>query len=209
MKKQLVAFAIVGLVSGFASAGEWQFAPGLTYASGISDVIDQIEANETIDGDTNPDITNVPVGIGFFSHYQFDSGMRLGFGLAPLFVVSEDVSYTEIPLYATVGYTFFPASNVSPYIFGGYAAHYVDGDYVSDDGQFSGAVYGVGIEFARNKRLSYVLEIARDTTEVDFELWLHDGYYFDSQGNVIFGQSFAEYKSIKSYDTTISFRLMF
>lgn len=205
-KRQLLAFAMLGGVSGLVAAGEWQFAPGVTYVSGISDLNDIYEENEEEDGYSDVEITSVPLGIGFFSHYQFDSGIRLGYGLGPLFVMSGDLSHTELPLYATVGFTFFPSSSLSPYVFGGYAMHYVDGDYVVDDHQFSGAVYGVGIEFARNRTVSYLIEIARDTTEVDVETYsggsyYYNGYYYDG--------SFYDIEAVKTYDTTVSFRLMF
>jgi hypothetical protein len=201
-KRQLLAFVVMGGISGLVAAGEWQFEPGLSYVSGVSDLADIYEANEEADGYTDVEITSVPVGLGFFSHYQFDSGVRLGYGLGPLFMIGGDLSHTELPLYATTGYTFFPASSVSPYVFGGFALHYVDGDYVVDDHQFTGAIYGVGIEFARNRTVSYVIEVARDTTEVDVETYTYtyrNGRYYDDGG----------IEKVKTYDTLVTFRLMF
>jgi len=206
-KRQLLVFAVLTGVSGMCVAGEWQFEPGITYVSGISDLNDAYERNKEDEGYTDVKITSVPVGLGFFSHYQFDSGIRLGYGLGPLFLMGGDLSHTELPLYATAGYTFFPSSNVSPYVFGGFALHYVDGDYVQDR-QFTGTIYGVGIEFARNSRVSYVVEIARDTTKVDVDTYtyIYNYNYYSYSSNYYEKRSV---EKIATYDTLVTFRLMF
>jgi hypothetical protein len=193
-------------VSARASAGEWKFAPGPSYISGFSDVIDIYEENEEFGGYADVEINGVPVGVGFASHYQFDGGIRLGYAVGPLIVMSGDLSHTELPLYATTGFTFFPSSSVSPYIFGGFALHYVDGDYVVDDHQFTGAVFGVGIEFARNSTVSYVIEVARDTTEVDIEIWDLYTSYENGYPDYVMGSTV---EPVKTYDTIVTFRVMF
>lgn len=189
-------FGLGCLLSAPSFAGEMNFSVGLSYATGLNDVVDYYE--EAINAE---DASLFPLGVSHTGHYQYDSGFRLGYGIGPAFVVLGDIDYTEIPVQANVGYTFAPSSSVSPYIFVGPTVHWVDGDFVDTD-TATGAVFGVGIEFARNSAVSYIIEITKDTTEVDFE---HPGYNY-SNGYLSYGQNAA---SIETYDTVVSFRLMF
>lgn len=202
MKKPVIALAsLISAISNTAFAGEMNFSVGASYSTGISDVVDYYEELMESSG-YNVDISQFPLGVSHTGHYQFDNGLRLGYGVGPAFAIMGDLDYTEIPLSATIGYTFAPESDISPYVFAGPSLHLVDGDYVDGDNA-TGALFGVGIEFARKDTVSYVLEIAKDTTEIDFV-----GYtdYFD----YYYGYNY-EYspKSIKTYDTVVSFRVMF
>lgn len=202
MNKPIIALAsLIGAISSSAFAGEMNFSVGASYSTGIGDVVDYYEELLESRG-YGVDVSQFPLGVSHTGHYQFDSGLRLGYGVGPAFAITGDVDYMEIPVSATVGYTFAPTSDISPYVFAGPSIHLIDGDYVKDDNA-TGALYGVGIEFARNGTVSYVLEIAKDTTEVDFGGYT--GYY-----DYYYGYDY-EYapQSIKTYDTVVSFRVMF
>lgn len=209
MKHQIAAIALVGCtLNAPAFAGEMNFSVGLSYASGINDVVDYYEETMESEG-YEVDASLFPLGVSHTGHYQFDNGLRLGYGVGPAFLIAGDVDYTEIPFQANVGYTFAPSASVSPYVFVGPTVHFIDGDYVTEDSA-SGAIFGAGIEFARNSAVSYVLEIAKDTTEVEFSNYsgyssgyYYGGYYYNY--NPINDSN----KSIKSYDTVVSFRVMF
>ena len=150
-----------------ANAGDWQFGFGVTYASGISDVADlyeaNLEANPFID---SADVSEFPVGVGFRTRYQGDSGITMDIGIGPLFLILGDASHTEIPLSATVGYAFVHSANTSPYARIGVSHHIVSGDFVesSEPGLFG----AVGIEFGRNEGVNWGLELSVDDSTVEF-----------------------------------------
>lgn len=209
MNKPILALAcLTCTLSTPAMAGDMRFSVGMSYATGLNDVVDYYE--DRLEGEGyEVDASAFPLGISHTGHYQLDNGMRLGYGVGPAFLISGDIDYTELPLQTTLGYTFAPSANTSPYIFAGPTVHLIDGDNVSEDSA-TGAVIGIGIEFARNSPVSYVLEIAKDTTEVDFETSTY--HYYSSYINGYYSSNSytsSKKQSIETYDTVVSFRVMF
>src|SRR5690606_6772671 len=114
-----------------AAQGAWRFELGVAYATGMDDVVDHYEENLRLAGfDVDVDLS-VPVGLGAKATYLWPSNVRADLGLGPLFFISGDVSHFEMPLSATVGYSFLTGKRMSPYVRAGVVYHYVDGDQYS------------------------------------------------------------------------------
>ena len=154
---------ILGLLaSGANAAGTWDFELGISYVSGIDDVADHYEQNlERAGFDVDVDV-RVPVGIGAKATYLFPSDIRADIGLGPMFFISGDVNHFELPLSATVGYSFLPGTGLSPYVRAGLVYHYVDGDQYS--GTSPGLLVAAGIELTH-----FTFELATDRSEVEFD----------------------------------------
>ncbi len=186
--KQLAVFLLI-LISFSANAGEWRTGFAVSYLSGVDDVVDIYESNLEAMGYT-VDSTGWPIGIAFDGHYEWDSGLRVGVGIGPISaIISDEADHFEIAANATIGYTFIPSANISPYVKVGIAYHAIDGDYVvSED---PGVLAAVGIDFSRNNRVMYSFEIAKDDSEATFERYG------------------AENETINTYDTIVSFIVKF
>lgn len=88
-------FIFVGI--GSAQADEWRSPVGVTYVSGIGDIVDQYEDNLHADGFTTESADGVPVGISFQPYYEFDSGLGMGIGIGPVMAIFGDVDFFNIP----------------------------------------------------------------------------------------------------------------
>lgn len=175
--KMVTALTLASLTlgAGTAHAEGWRFGLGPSYASGIDDVIDLYEHNMELGGYYEVDADMVlPIGIAFAADYQWQSGLRVDLGLGPMFLIAGDADHFELPITATVGYSFLPNSSVSPYLRAGVAHHFVSGDYYvsADPGLFAAA----GIDFARNNAVKFTFEIAMDQSEVEFDTYSCDAF---------------------------------
>ena len=171
-------------------AADWKNAVGLTYASGIQDVADFYERYLEQDGFVETEVVTIPVGISYRGFSQFESGLRLGAGVGPVFLILGDVEHTEVAVNAHVGYTLFSNASVAPYVNLGVVHHFVSGDL--ENGSSPGLLAAIGIEFNRNGAVSFVLELAVDKSEV-----------------TLFDVRTSSDVDINTYDTTITFALMF
>jgi hypothetical protein len=150
-----------------AHASEWHVGGAVSFPTAQADVLDLYEENYAAQG-TPVDVTKLlPFGIAFDAHYQWNSGIRLGMGFGPLLLIAGDVQHFEAPINVTLGYTFLPKSNVSPYVKAGFVHHIANGDFVV--GSNPGLLAAVGLEFARNGVAQYALEVASDQSEVEFD----------------------------------------
>ena len=144
------------------AAGDWRFEAGIAYVTGISDVADHYEDNlERAGFDVDVDV-RVPVGFGAKATYLWASDIRADIGLGPMFFISGDVNHFELPVSATLGYSFMPSASISPFVRAGVVYHYVDGDQYSSTSP--GLLAAVGVEFTR-----ITLEVATDRSEVEFD----------------------------------------
>ncbi len=155
---------------------DWRFPVGLAYASGIPNVLDAIESQ-------NFDLESefiIPVGLVFSPYVEFDFGLGVGVTVGPPSFVLIDVDYYDgydswgsdyasyiVPIGADLRYTLLRQGNVSPYVRAGIRYPLVGGDFLkSADPGFYG---GVGIEFLRQKRIAFGVEVGYDTTEIEVE----------------------------------------
>lgn len=203
----LAGIGVLALSFSTAHAGEWRVGPGPAGVTGIDDVADLYESNYN---NTNTfyqaDVDLLlPIGLSVQGTYQWESGVRLDMGLGPFFMITSDpyddddadvdLDHTEIPIGVTVGYTFIPSANVSPYVRAGFAYHIVSGDYV--EGSTPGLLAAAGIEFARGNFASFAFEVAVDKSEVEFERY---------RRTPTLVRDFVE---LNTYDVVISFLVKF
>ncbi len=191
----LIAFVLT-FVATTAQADEWKIAVGGAYASGISDVADLYEENMEREQAADVDVILIPLGVAFKMHKQHDNGFRYGFGAGPMFIVAGDASHFEIPLSLGAGYTFAPNSTFSPYFQVGIVHHIASGDYVESSDP--GAYASLGMEFSRDKTVSYALELFIDRSELELEIVADNS-----------SESASKNKTINSYDTGLAFYVMF
>lgn len=191
----MVLFILV-LVVGISTQAkaEWRFPVGLTGVTGYGDVVDLYEDNLEAQGYITEESWNVPVGISFQPYYEFNSGFRIGTGFGPMsYLVTsgtdDDVYFFNAPINANIGFTLFPKGSVAPYVRAGVIYHLAAGDYVEDVSP--GFFAGIGVEFMRNRKVSLGLEVAIDTSEIEFER-------YSSSSSAI------TYEDIKPYDVMIS-----
>jgi hypothetical protein len=169
----LTALLLLAAPMTTVQAREWHFGAAVAAPSGTGDVQDIYEANYKALGYTVEMSKLLPIGLAFDAHYQWDSGMRVGIGAGPFVLIASntddviDVSHFELPINGTVGYTFIPGGNVSPYIKVGLVAHSVSGDFI--EASNPGLLAAAGIEFSRKGIVNFALEIATDQSEVEFE----------------------------------------
>jgi hypothetical protein len=155
-----------------AKAGiDWRFPVGLSYASGMTDVVDAMDDNFNLSDDFV-----WPVGLSFQPYAEFDFGLGIGASVGPIAMVfiddgwETDVSFM-VPLGLDVRYTFFRKGNVSPYARAGFKYIVAGGDYL-DSGD-PGVFGAVGVEFLRKKRINWGLEVGYCAAEVE----VAGGYY--------------------------------
>ena len=189
----LVIFLLMIGMSTQAQA-EWRFPVGITGVTGYGDVVDLYEENLEAQGYTTEESWNVPVGIAFNPYYEFNSGFRIGTGLGPMSYLAtsgadDDVYFFNVPINANIGFTLFPKGSVAPYVRAGVMYHLAAGDYVEDVSP--GFFAGIGVEFMRNRKVSLGLEVAIDTSEIEFQR------YSSTSSSIT-------YEDIKPYDVMIS-----
>ena len=164
---RIALIAAVLLLAGNANAGDWDFGVGVSYVTGISDVVDLYEDNFEIEESDDVETFTIPIGASFVARFQADSGITVNIGVGPAFIIAGDVEHTEIPLSATIGYMFSREGDTSPYIRIGVVDHSVSGDYVESSD--SGMLTAIGVEFGRNQGLNWGIELSVDDSSVEFE----------------------------------------
>ncbi|MBN2282617.1 MAG: hypothetical protein JXO48_01880 [Deltaproteobacteria bacterium] len=148
-------------------ADDWRYALGISYMNVYSELADTFEKNLDYAGVSDTEEGAIPAGINFQPYLQFDNGMRIGVGLGPCSYMYGNVDYIDTPVNFNVGYTFNNSGSISPYFRMGFIRHIIAGDYVKGtDPGFFGAV---GVEFLRDRSISYGLEMVYDTCEIRAE----------------------------------------
>jgi hypothetical protein len=159
--RRTVLAVLVGLgLCAPAHAVEWRL--GLAYVSGLKDVTDLYEEDLRAQGrDANVDL-KFPLGLSASFVYDWLSGVRADVSLGPAFAIQGDVDHFEIPLGATIGYSFARNSDVSPYVRAGAMYHFASGDLYSKSKV--GPIVAAGLDFTH-----FTIEVALDRSEVEFD----------------------------------------
>jgi len=166
--KPIVLMAILLLVFvGAAEAGEWRFPVGLTYVSGIGDIVDQYEDNLQADGFLTESADGLPFGVSIQPYYQMDSGFGVGFGVGPTMWITGDVDFFNLPVNLSMRYAFMNKSDTSLYLRAGISHNFANGDYVEDSN--IGFVGALGVEFMRNKVVGFGIEAGYDSSVIELE----------------------------------------
>jgi hypothetical protein len=170
MKRILLSGVVLAvLLLGFesAAAGQWRFPVGLTYISGVGDIVDQYEDNLQAEGYSTDSVEGIPVGISLQPYYEYDSGLGIGFGFGPLMLIIGDVDFLNVPVNVCLRYALMSKSSTSVFFRAGMATNLVSGDYV-EDSQI-GLLGAVGVEFMRNRAVSVGIEIGFNSSTIELE----------------------------------------
>jgi len=163
-----------------SKAGDMKYPLMLTYIGGMGDINELYLDNLRINGLEDETNFYIPLGLSFHPFYEFDYGLRLGGGIGPFMLVYMSIKtiygsssttnskyYFDIPVNVNIGYTLIPPSPVSPYIKAGFIYHINSGDYLESTSP--GLYIAGGLDFLRNKRINFGLEVAMDLSEATFE----------------------------------------
>jgi hypothetical protein len=167
---KLVFTLILGLffVGPFSAvAGEWRVPLGLTFVSGVGEIVDQIEANMETEVYDVESTQGLPMGISLQPYYEFDSGLGVGGGIGPFMLGFGDASYMIIPMNVSLRYAFMPKSRTAPYLRLGASTLLASGDYF-EGGQL-GFIGAVGVEFMRDKAVQFGIEAGYDSSSIKME----------------------------------------
>ncbi len=168
MIRSVAVLAILMLVcAGAVEAGEWRFPVGLTYISGIDDIVDQYEDNLEADGFITESADGLPFGVSIQPYYQMDSGLGVGFGFGPTMWITGDVDFFNLPVNFCLRYAFMQNSNTSLYLRAGASHNLASGDYVEDAN--IGFVGAIGMEFMRKRAVGLGFEVGYDNSTIELE----------------------------------------
>jgi hypothetical protein len=198
MKTSAAAAMLFLVFPAAAARAEWHAGPGVAIVRNINDVLDVYEESLRAQQDTVDVTKRIPIGIAFDVHNQYDTGLRVGFGLGPYFRLTGDASHFELPLNGTVGYTFAPENNTSPYVKGGLVYHFASGDFHSKSEL--GPLAGVGLELGRSSDLNFTIELSIDRSKVELNTVC---------GPLSSAGCTPGTTSLHSYDTVVSFFVKF
>jgi hypothetical protein len=146
-----------------SQAGDLKFPVGPSFISGYLKVTSLYE--DYLGGVF--DSWTLPIGASFHPYYQFDFGMRLGFGVGPFSLIIGDATYYNVPVSFQAGFSFIPRANFSPYIKTGAIYNIAGGDYVAKS--HPGFLVGLGFEFNRKRLIGFGFEIAYETAALTLE----------------------------------------
>jgi hypothetical protein len=164
--------AVVGLIVigiGSVNADEWRLPLAVTFVSGFSKLTDQIKDNLEYDyyGEVE-EVGGLPVAPSFHPYYEYDNGLGIGGGVGPVMMIMGDLAFVyDIPVNASVRYSFTPRSKSTAYIRAGGGYHLAGGDYIEGGGVgFFGAV---GMEFMRDRAVGLGVEVGYDNGFVEVQ----------------------------------------
>jgi hypothetical protein len=160
MRTAIAVALLAGLFSAPAQGLDWRL--GVAYASGLSDVTDLYEDNLVKAGfDADVDV-RFPLGVAVGITYDWANNVRFDAGVGPVFLIGGDIKHSEVPVSATIGYSFARLTSLSPFVRAGIVHHFVDGDQYNSS--TPGPLLAVGIDFTH-----VIVELSWDDSEVDFD----------------------------------------
>jgi len=153
-------------VSATAESGNWRLALGYAFLSQADEIKDSIKRLSRDSGDGG-DITNTSLNFSFQPYYQFSNGCRAGAGIGPFIMLWGDARHFQVPVNATLGYSFFKDRDFSVYCRAGVSYHVATGDYYAEsDPGFYG---GMGMEFFNTRSPHIGFETAWDAAEISLD----------------------------------------
>jgi hypothetical protein len=151
---------------------EYHFEAGLTYASGIENVSDQMKTNFGLERDYL-----MPVGIKLSAYAQTANGFGYGGGVGPceFFTVKDrnhhyyhnddtNTSYI-IPVFADLRYYFPKNGYLAPYVRAGVAYPFSGGDYIGAG--TPGPVVAIGAHVWEHRIVAIGVEAGYDASKVE------------------------------------------
>jgi hypothetical protein len=155
-----------------ASGTEYHFEAGLTYASGVENVADQMKTNFGLERDYL-----MPVGIKVSAYAQTPNGFGYGGGVGPceFFSVKDRNHYYHhdddtntsyvIPVFADVRYYFPKNGALAPYVRAGVSYPISGGDYIGSG--TPGPVVAIGAHVWEHRIVAVGVEAGYDASKVE------------------------------------------
>jgi hypothetical protein len=184
----LVSRAKSGIIpSPAGSTTEYHFEVGLTYASGLKNVVDQMKTNFGLEDDSS-----IPIGLRISAYAKTESGFGIGAGIGPCEFYnvrtyryrsdrrSNDSYYYDdgyysrdnyddhwsyvIPVFADLRYYFPRTSLMAPYVRAGVAYPISGGDHLGAG--TPGPVAALGAQVWSQRYVSIGIELGYDDSKV-------------------------------------------
>jgi len=164
------------------SSTEFHVEIGLTYASGVENVIDQMETNFGFDRDSS-----WPVGLKLTAYARRSDGFGFGVGVGPseFFQVKDHnhhynhnddtTSSYIIPMFADIRYYLSTNSSFTPYVRAGVSCPLAGGDYIGSGSP--GAVVAIGAHVWEHRIVAVGVELGYDDSRVKVK----DGYLHQAE----------------------------
>jgi hypothetical protein len=160
IKTAAAAAVFAGFLTAPAHALDWRL--GVAYASGLSDVTDLYEDNLRLAGFDADVSLRFPLGVAAGITYDWENNVRFDAGVGPVFLIGGDIKHSEVPISATVGYSFNRLEPISPFVRAGLVHHFVDGDQYKSSSP--GPLVAVGVDFTH-----IIVELSWDDSDVTFD----------------------------------------
>jgi len=157
-------------------AQDWHFKLGISHVTGLSNIVDQWEKNKKYEGYMVLDSFESPIGFVFEPYFEVNKNIEIGLGIGPFALALGDMEYWDIPLNFDLKGKLITDTAVTPFIIAGLRYHITDGDYV--EGSSMGFLFGGGLEFKVNEATTMGLEIAYDTSEIEYIKYSGYDYYY-------------------------------
>jgi hypothetical protein len=150
---------------------EYHFEIGLTYASGVENVVDQMKTNFGFDRDYT-----VPVGLKLTAYAKRADGIGFGGGIGPseFFQVKDNNHYYHhnddstssyiIPMFVDMRYYLPTNASFAPYVRAGVSCPLAGGDYI--DSGSPGAVVAIGAHVWEHRIVAIGVELGYDDSKV-------------------------------------------
>ena len=168
----LVSHAKAIIPSPAGSSTEYHVEAGLTYASGVQNIVDQMKTNFGFDHDYI-----WPIGIKLTAYAQTSSGFGYGGGIGPCEFISvkdrshyyhhDDDTNTSyiIPVFADLRYYFPQNGFFAPYVRAGVAYPISGGDYIGNG--TPGPLVAIGAHVWEHRILAIGVEAGYDASKVE------------------------------------------
>jgi hypothetical protein len=164
MKHAIRVVVLAGMLacSGVHAAGDagFRIQPGLTGASGLSDLRSAIQ-------DNNPFLSMkqlTSVGLSFGVAYGFNDTLALGLSVGPIAAATGDVDFTIVPVALDLRVRLGHSEGFGTYARLGAEKASVSGDLISSGSV--GGVLGLGIDFGKSGSGGFGIEAAYHSTQV-------------------------------------------
>lgn len=143
-----------------SSAEGFKVQFGLTFVSGVSDLLDKIQVN-------NPQVITLqrmPGGLALAVYREFGNGLAAGATLGPILLARGDASFQIIPVGLDLRYRMATDSGGGLYVRAGVEKANASGDFIASKG--AGGTVAIGYEFVSAGRSGWGLEAGYHSSEV-------------------------------------------
>jgi len=146
-----------------SSSTEWRNEVGVTYVSGLSDLVDALENNYY-----GLDVTEWPVGLTYRGYLLYPQGFGFGVSAGPMVFITGDIDAFIVPVGVDARYVVGSGGKTSLILRAGARYPITSGDHM--EGSSLGFVGGAAVEFPiASGKMAMGLEAAYDSSEVEVQ----------------------------------------